>query len=93
VVHPKDEIMAERLLRSKDLQERLALSAASVSRLLHSGDLPVIRLRGGLRVRPADLETYLRRCTVKGRPGRRRTRYVQFEEETTAPPAVRRLDS
>jgi excisionase family DNA binding protein len=85
--------MGEKLLRAKDLQERLALSAASVSRLLHSGELPVIRLRGGLRVRPADLEAYLRRCTVKGRPGRKRTRYVHFEDEMTASPAVRRLDS
>ena len=51
--------MGSQLLRVRDVQTRLALSRNTVYSLIASGNLPVVRIGGAIRVDEADLEAWL----------------------------------
>ena len=47
------------LLRLDEVAERLSVSPSTVRRLIRRGDLKAVRIGRLLRVRPADLTTYI----------------------------------
>ena len=47
------------LLRLDEVAERLSVSLSTVRRLIYRGDLKAVRIGRLLRVRPADLTTYI----------------------------------
>jgi len=51
----------EKLLKPEEVQEILAVSKNTLGRIVASGDLPVIRVRGRCRYLPSDVEAYIRR--------------------------------
>jgi excisionase family DNA binding protein len=51
----------ESLLTLEDVAKRLNVSVATVRRLINDGALKAVRVRFQLRVRPADLDDYVRR--------------------------------
>lgn len=53
--------MKDRLLRPTEVAERLAVSDRTIYRLLESGELRGLRIRGAVRVLPASVDEYLRR--------------------------------
>ena len=55
-----------RLLRIEDVAERLAVSRSMAWKLIAYGDLPAVRIRRAVRVRPADLEAYVERAVREG---------------------------
>jgi excisionase family DNA binding protein len=55
------EGLPERLLSVREVGALLGVSTATVYALAHSSDLPFVRIRGAIRVRPEDLEAYRRR--------------------------------
>lgn len=62
--------MHEKLLTRHEVAERLALSLASVDRLLASGRLPFLRIGGAIRFRPAAIDQWLDRdCTAGAKAG------------------------
>jgi excisionase family DNA binding protein len=55
-----------RLLRIEDVAERLAVSRSMAWKLIAYGDLPAVRIRRAVRVRPADLDAYVERAVREG---------------------------
>ena len=55
-----------RLLRIEDVAERLAVSRSMAWKLIAYGDLPAVRIRRAVRVRPADLDAYIARSVREG---------------------------
>ena len=53
--------MEEALLDSRQVAARLNISRSYVYFLVRVGDLPCIHIRNAIRVRPQDVERYLRR--------------------------------
>lgn len=51
------------LLRLDEVASRLKVSLSTVRRLIRRNDLKAVRVGRQLRVRPADLNTYLQRNT------------------------------
>jgi excisionase family DNA binding protein len=51
-----------RLMTIADAAEALAVSSRTVRRLLDEGALRGTRIRGQIRIHPADLEHYLIKC-------------------------------
>lgn len=51
------------LLRLDEVASRLKVSMSTVRRLIRRNDLKAVRVGRQLRVRPADLNTYLQRNT------------------------------
>ena len=51
----------EKLMKPEEVQEILAVSKNTLGRIVASGDLPVIRVKGQLRYLPSDVEAYIRR--------------------------------
>lgn len=54
--------MTEKLLRVKDVAERLNVHLCTAYELIHEGKLPFLRVgsgRGTIRVRPADLDRFI----------------------------------
>jgi excisionase family DNA binding protein len=51
----------ESLLTLEEVAQRLNVSVATVRRLINDGALKAVRVRFQLRVRPADLDDYVRR--------------------------------
>lgn len=49
----------DRLLKIKDAADRLAVSPATVSRLIASGALPAVKIGKLVRIRPADLTAFV----------------------------------
>jgi excisionase family DNA binding protein len=49
----------EPLLTKKDAAEVLGVSPRTVDTLIHSGELPSLKVRRRRRIRPADLEAYI----------------------------------
>ena len=52
----------EKLLKANDVAELLNISRALSYRLLKTGDIPTVRIRGAVRVMPTDLEEYIQKC-------------------------------
>jgi excisionase family DNA binding protein len=50
----------DRLLRVTEVAEHLGVCAATVYRLCEDGELPHVRVINSIRVRPADLEAFVR---------------------------------
>ena len=48
------------LLRPSDVASRLNISTSFAYRLMQYGDIPAVRIRGACRVRPQDLEEYIK---------------------------------
>ena len=53
----------ERLLKAADVARILNISKAMAYRLIQQREIPVIRICHAVRVRPSDLETYIKRCS------------------------------
>ncbi len=51
----------EKLLTLDEVAERLNVSVATVRRLIHDGELKAVKVRFQLRVKPSDLDDYIRR--------------------------------
>jgi len=49
------------LLRPSDVAIRLSIAKSYVYRLMQSGEIPVVRIGKACRVRPQDLEAYIKR--------------------------------
>ncbi len=49
----------ERLLRIREVAERLSLQPLATYKLVWSGELPAVRFRRSVRVRPADLALFI----------------------------------
>jgi excisionase family DNA binding protein len=49
------------LLSVRDLAARLQVSRATAYRLIHTGEVPAVRVGGQLRVDPVELRDYLHR--------------------------------
>jgi excisionase family DNA binding protein len=67
-VNPVDRVdgMVPRLLRIEDVAERLAVSRSMAWKLIAYGDLPSVRIRRAVRVRPADLDAYIAGAVREG---------------------------
>jgi len=51
-----------KLLRARDVAGALSISRALAYRLLRTGKIPVVRISHAVRVKPSDLEEYVKRC-------------------------------
>ena len=51
----------EKLLKAVDVAEILNISRALSYQLLQNGDIPTVRINRAVRVRPIDLEGYIRK--------------------------------
>ena len=51
-----ESIIVEKLLRKKEVASRLACSARMVERLVASGRLTAVKIRGAVRFRLSDIE-------------------------------------
>ena len=51
--------MNEKLLRGEEVAEILGVSKAYAYRLLATGELPIVKLGRGVRVKPCDLEVFI----------------------------------
>ena len=67
-VNPVDRVdgIVPRLLRIEDVAERLAVSRSMAWKLIAYGDLPSVRIRRAVRVRPADLDAYIAGAVREG---------------------------
>ena len=72
--------MDERLLTPADVAERCQISAKSVLRAIHRGQLRAYRLgeRGAFRLREADVDAWLERSVVAPLPPRSQTPVVEL---------------
>jgi excisionase family DNA binding protein len=52
----------EKLLKAVDVAKILNISRALSYRLLQQGEIPVVKIRSAVRVRPADLERFIHKC-------------------------------
>lgn len=57
---PLPPLDPNRLMRLDEVAPRLAVSLATLRRMVAAGRLPVVRVGRQLRVRPADLEAFIR---------------------------------
>ena len=59
-----------RLLTADDVAERLQISRSFAYTLMCRGELPPVRLGRAVRVRPQDLEEFIKSsvCSLNGRP-------------------------
>ena len=57
-----DPIQIQTLLKATDVARILNISRALAYRLLQKGDIPVIRIKNAVRVKPSDLEDYIATC-------------------------------
>ena len=48
-----------KLLKAVQVADRLNVSRAQAYRLMQEGDIPTVRIRGSIRVRPEDLDRYI----------------------------------
>ena len=53
----------ERLLKAADVARILNISKAMAYRLIQQREIPVVRISHAVRVKPSDLETYIKRCS------------------------------
>jgi putative molybdopterin biosynthesis protein len=60
--------MEERLLKSDEVAEILHISRSMAYLLMKRGDLPAVRIGSSVRVRPGDLEEYIKKNVSKN-PG------------------------
>ena len=58
----------EKLLKANDVARILNVSRALAYRLIQQGEIPVIRIRHAVRVKPSDLEVFINNCrsTIQG---------------------------
>lgn len=54
------------LLKANDVAKILGISRSLAYRLMQSGDIPIIRIKGLVRVRPIDLEGYIQKNLFDG---------------------------
>jgi len=60
----------DRLLKLAEVAEHLGVCNATVYRLCDSGELPHVWIVNSIRIRPRDLEDFIRqRLTATGEPG------------------------
>lgn len=52
----------DQLLKLEDVADRLQVSLSTVRRLIRDGKLQTVRIGRALRVRPQDLEVYIRQA-------------------------------
>ncbi len=51
-----------RLLKASDIARILNISKAMAYRLMQRKEIPIIKINHAVRVNPADLEDYIKRC-------------------------------
>jgi len=54
----------ERLLKARDVARILNISRALAYRLIQTREIPAVRINHAVRVKPSDLEVYIRKCRV-----------------------------
>jgi len=59
--------MEERLLKGKEVAEKLGVSSSFAYLLMKRGDIPTVRMGTAVRVRLEDLEHYIRENTMSNR--------------------------
>jgi excisionase family DNA binding protein len=65
-----DNQIENSLLRPSDVARRLNISTSFAYRLMQFGDIPSVRIRGACRVRPQNLEEYIKCNLHNSRSGR-----------------------
>ena len=63
---PDTDRASTRLLRVRDVAERLSVSPSMAWKLTATGELRSIRIGRAVRIRPADLEAYIERAAGEG---------------------------
>jgi len=53
----------ERLLKAADVARILNISKAMAYRLIQQREIPIVRICHAVRVKPSDLETYIKHCS------------------------------
>jgi excisionase family DNA binding protein len=53
----------KKLMKIREVASRLQVSPRTVYRLISSGDIRAVKVRGSTRVHPQTLEAYVRRAT------------------------------
>ncbi len=53
----------EQLLKAVDIARILNISKALAYRLIQQGHIPVVRINHAVRVKPSDLEEFIKRCS------------------------------
>ena len=51
-----------KLLKAVDIARILNISKALAYRLIQHGDIPAVRINHAVRVKPSDLEEFVKRC-------------------------------
>lgn len=57
---PKKDYSIPKLLRSEEVAEILNISESLAYKLMKNGDIPTVRFGRSVRVRPQDLEEFIR---------------------------------
>ena len=60
--------METRLLKGKEVAAMLGVSASFAYLLMKRGDIPTVRIGTAVRVRPEDLERYIREKALENTP-------------------------
>lgn len=55
--------MGESLLTVQDVADRLKVSESTVRRLIDQGAIPIVRIGRQIRIRPEDVEKYIKQQT------------------------------
>lgn len=55
-----------KLLTVKEVCDRLAISDATLYRLINKGEIPTVKIGRSLRFDPADVAAYIERCKGSG---------------------------
>jgi excisionase family DNA binding protein len=59
--HLHEQSASNRLLNGSEIAKRLGISKGKASSLMQRGDIPTMRMGRAVRVRPQDLEEYIKR--------------------------------
>lgn len=62
--HNAQEESEPMLLKRAEAAKRLGVGLRSVDKLICEGDLPVVRFGASVRIRPADLDLFIRRSVT-----------------------------
>jgi len=60
------EVLPPFLLNSKQVAQRLGVSKSFAYALMRRGELPVVRMGKAVRVRPQDLDAFIKASVVQG---------------------------
>jgi excisionase family DNA binding protein len=67
--------MSKKLLTVREVVDLISINRTTIYQLIERGELPALRIRGSIRVRPEALEAWLATCEIPKPRGRKRTDY------------------